>query len=586
MPYENPEHFQVQGKDDKPFALVSQAAVELLEGILPAEKAQSVPYILIWQIDPSTGKAKNSPLSNGYSEFPLSLAYVEPPKFGAQVGAEFRFRERPPVSLERISIKSQNPRGLIMYRLVELNFTVHRPDVVFGEPAVDGHDAWSSLVNLGTVHALEYGWSSSQGVKNGILNGEGFSDPNKDVAITGRQQVRFVVTSYTFTIQPDNQIKFVIKGFEDGEFNLRQAEIAKNPATDAQKKESGKIKIKEKTDPNSYDGKPIKDLIKKLQDDVAGNATNDRKKGGKVVFFGKLFDVVFAKKIEEAYKELGYELEGIFMGRFNGRCGTPAPKYGSTSMKDAPISDFTFPLDDIEKHFRELIKAGAQLTLHNFINSFLRLFEQQHVWDRKDGKNDKDTTVPQIHMRSIQRRDRGGKLKVSFHIFDATREFTKFTKDDSQKLPKENQTRANIKKIVQDKGIPFVSLVRANSFVKDCNFDTVMDEQQAGILMRRALTESSTRQAKVENADLASKENRLVGAVQLFSPVINGNITMIGNFVFDVFALIWIEFGVRQWDGPFNIAEKEDLITRGDFTTTLKLYSAGTDPLGTKASKK
>lgn len=110
---------------------------------------------------------------------PLSMMFTQPPSFGAQiVDPDFRFRERPPVSIDTISIKSQNPRGLILYRTIDVTLTVHRPDVLFQDPekSLDG-DVWSSLVTPGCMHAMEYGWSASPSVKNGIINGDGVNEP-------------------------------------------------------------------------------------------------------------------------------------------------------------------------------------------------------------------------------------------------------------------------------------------------------------------------------------------------------------------------------------------------------------------------
>lgn len=574
-----PTNFEILGEEDKPFQKASQQAIDLLEGITPAQKGQAVPYVLIWEVDQNTGAAKHSK-EGGRPKKPLSLSYVETPKFGANIdNPEFRFRERPPVSLERISIKSQNPRGIILWRQLEFHFTVHRPDVVFQEDSPDG-DTWSSLIRLGRVHALEYGWSASAAVENGILNGLGYS--SGDINIPGRIQIKFVVTNYTFNILPDNQLKFVITAFEDGEYSRRRAFVADESASD-NKDEKGAKAPNQNVDPYANNSKAMKDLLAKVQKDILEASEQDKKSKTRRVSFGKVFDVLFASKIRQAHIDLGYSDVKVIMGRFNARAGKPLDKYGGAEMGNVPFSDFIFPIDDINKIFTDLLNAGPGLTLDNFLDPFINLFNNYQIWDRKDDKNFSDRTVPHVIMRTIQRRLPNGKTNVAIYIFDANREFTKFTADDAHKLPKTGATRKQIRDVVVSKGVPFVSLVRANSYVKSANFDTVNDEQMAGIFMRRALGDAGvTRDEKTSEPSVAKKENSRAAPQQIFSPVIQGNITMIGNFVFDVFCLLWLEFGVKEWDGPFNMAEREDVIEQGEFTTTIKIYSAGTDPLGTQ----
>jgi len=582
--------------DGKPFPLSSQGAIDLLEGIMPAEKAQAVPYVSIWEINPETGAPKH-PRGSDYSipNRPLTMMCVEQPKFGSTVqkdkkDGEVRFRERPPVSLERVSVKTNNPRGIILYRTVEIVFVVHQPDIIFEDHVnEDGShkstpgDSWSSIVTPGETFAMEYGWSASAGVKNGILNGLGFNN-SAGINIPGRERIRFVVTNYTFSILPDNQTRFVISAFELGEFNLRQAFLVPDKSGEPHQRVS-----KNEVEPYKNDSKALKILLKKVKDEVAepGKITKN-KKSEKMVYFGRLFDVIFADVIKDAYTQVGFNMavpNGIVIGNFNDRAGTPAGKYGSDDVSGLPISDFAFPLSDIERIFSEMIKAGTRLTLYNFIEPFLRLFERPEMWDRKNETRPEKKTIPQITMRSITTtnpNNPGNKQDVTMYIFDVNREYTKFS-DDDYKKGNENLKRSEIKKAVNDKGVPFVSFVRANSYIKDANFEVIQDDQMKGIFIRRYFgNKDKNRSISVDKPDLASKENSAPPAQQIFAPTIKGKITMLGNFVIGTFALVWLDFGIRRWDGPFTAFEREDTIERGNFTTTMSVYSSGTDPLGTQ----
>lgn len=587
----DPERFSILGDDTRPFARGSQDAIELLESITPAQKAQSVPVAVLWEIDPRTGAAMHAN-PDGSPSRPLSVIAVEPPKFGARVSDEFRFRERPPASIERIEIKSVNPRGTILYRTLDIHMVVHRPEIVFDEHVredgshVGDADQWSSLLTPGQAFALEYGWSASVGVKNGIINGDGFSDKSRGIAVPGRKQIRFVVTTYSFTTMSDNQTKLVIKAFELSELNLRQAYLAvppdDSPSGDAAIRT---VHTNSDVDPYANDQTALKKLLKKMQDKVSGGKVQkSQAKGGVMVPFGLLFDVVFADVIEKSLKDVGYEVAGLYVGKFNGRTGRPVPLYnGGASCADQPISDFLIPLDSIEKIFRDLLRLGTRLTVYNFLEPFLHFFSNPTIWDRQENPNPSTTTIPQVVLNTTTRRTRNGKSEISFYVFDTNREFTKFTPDDSQKLPRKARSKKDVRDIVVGKGIPFVSLLKGNSYVEDATFDAIQDEQMAGIFIRRYFSDKDmSRAGQVENPSVSAKENRAPAAQQIFSPVLKGKVVMLGNFVLDVFNLIWIDFGIPRWDGPFNVLESVDVIERGKFQTIISVFSAGTDPLGTK----
>ena len=145
------KEFKDAGPNDKPVRQVPVSeALQALEQIPAADKAQAVPYALLWEINQTTGEPMHG--KDGIPSNPLSLILTQSPKFGASINNvdKSRFRERAPVSLERISIKTENPRGLIIIRTVNLSFVVHKPDVIF-EKHIDedrkhltDQDSWSS----------------------------------------------------------------------------------------------------------------------------------------------------------------------------------------------------------------------------------------------------------------------------------------------------------------------------------------------------------------------------------------------------------------------------------------------------------
>jgi hypothetical protein len=562
----------------RPFLSISQDVIDVLESVTAAEKAQAVPLMRIWRIDPRTGDPVHG--RDGVPSAPLSNKMVEPPMFGATLDSpEIRFRERPPVSMERVSIRSEAPRGVITYRTVELTFVIHRPDVLFGEIDRDA-DNWSDLLIPGNVFALEYGWRASRGVKNELLNGEGFSDPHPSppVVVPAVSRIRFAVTNYTFHISPDNQISISVSAYEDGEFNLRQAVLGASAVRARVANAPPRILISPATEAYNEDGlRVVESLQKMVGEDLRSRAD---KRGN--VLFRDVCDVLFARTIDDTYRELGYNPPTLWLGFFNERAGRPAPKFTSTDMSGRPLGDFSIPLRMVETVFSNLLKTGDQLTLYNFINPFLTFFRDPRNWDRSQARIDKDGsqrhTIPQVAIRSII----NGKT-VAVYIFDIEREFTKFAESDrmtNEELLGGPATRERVRSVLRQRGIPLITFQRGLSYIETSSFDVMNDDQIKSILMRRYLQPT---RSDVLDISKRLKLDRAVDPRQiLYSSAIQGEITMLGNFALDVFGLVWLEFGVSAWDGPFYVMSREDVISPGSFTTKVGFRSAGTDPLGTQ----
>lgn len=586
------EKFKVIAQGSAPFSISAASAVKALESISASEKAQAVPVAKIWEIDPKTGFAMHPGSNNFDPAFPLSVHTAKPADFGDTLDSQdSRFSERPLVSLERIAIKTQNPRGDTLYRTVEIQFVVHRPEIIFDKHVDDNNkhassqDSWSSLLIPGQAFCLEYGWSASPGATNGILTGEfnvdekyiTASGDSKIIKVDATKRISFIVTSYTFQILQDNQMKFNIKAYELGEVGLRRAFL-----TDQKNSENKK---------DNDDAESLRRLLKKFKQELSeanGKTEKAKKTPVRTVRFGHLLHFLFADLIRSA---LGPEnVEGIYVGRLNKRAGTPQKKYGGQSVSGTPISDFILPLDDIEKIFSERIRNGTQMTLYNFIEPFLKLFSSPEIWDRKGDDKEKfsNRTIPQIVMKTMTGKNESGRLMTAFYFFDINEAYVNITSNDSEKL-NENAPRSQIRQALESKSIPvpFISLVKGNSYIKDAMFDTIQDEKMSSIFITRYFGKTDAdRKGVTQGKPGENKGGKTPPAQQIYSPVIQGKITMLGNFVFDTFALVWVDFGVYRWDGPFNLYEREDIIAPGEFTTSWTVISAGTDPLGTQGRPK
>ncbi len=565
------------GRDDKPSVSFSQGMVDLLESVTPADKAMAVPFLRIWQVDANTGQPVHQKQGDTSQPIaPLNLQFSAPPSFGSSLG---QFRERPPVSLERVAIKTAAPRGMITWQQIDMSFMVHRPDVIFGDPDPDV-DNWSSIITPGAVHAMEYGWSASPGgVRNGILNGEGYSDleTKPPTVIPGRKIVRFVVTNYTFRILPDNQVSVQVTAYEEGEFNLRRAVLGAHMVRTEEAPEKNAVAKRTPEDLYSETGRKIVGALQAKIKKLSGGkvAKNDT-----LITFKRFADEILAPTIETALNEIGFSDVKLLMGDFNTRVGKPSKKYrlmesGGSSF----IGDFEIPLKEIEKIFNTQMKAGGQITLYNFVSQFLGVFRSPDTWDRKNVDKNKLSCIPDVRVRTTMN---PAKRAAVFMIVDVNREFTKFT--DGERKPELARTREDVKKVLRDKGVPVISLLKGNSYIQDASFEVQSDDQIKSIFMRRALDPI---RAGVVDSGAKQKVAALVDPREvLYSSAITGDVTMLGSFAFDLFGLIWLDFGIPRWDGPFVIKEREDVVDRQGFTVKISLTAEGSDPLGTQGRLK
>lgn len=564
------------------FIPTAQATVSLLEGITASDKAQAVPYIEIWRVKDDGTPLHATP--KGKPAAPLNLQWAAPPKFGASLGPHERFRERPPVSLQNVKVITENPRGVILYRKVELTFLVHRPDVVF-DNAETGQDRWADLLIPRNTFQMRYGWSASVGVKNGIINGQG----DKANGIVGKQQLKFIVYNYEFRILKDLQFEFTIHAMEDGELQLRQQQVVITPPG------GGKpipftldlpVDPKEPKTKQDQQAKVGTKNLENLKNAIRQQLAQQASKG--LVYFSDLLNIIFAGSFEAAFTKLGYTVN-LYYGAANTQAGTTSKKYGRVKMSGKALGKFQIPMKEIEKQFAVLLKVGSQITIYNMLAPFLTLFRGEGVWDTsaESKKADNQTPLqktPQVSLKTII--DQDNKV-ANVYIVDLTAEVTRLipqidSKTGTKKLlAGSHPTRAAIKQAVVNAGVPYISYLTGNSYIEDSTATAVLDEQMKSILMRRGL--QTDRVEKTNKTDVQNQQSRQVNPDQLlYSSALQLEQSQLGNFAFDTFALVWIDFGISAFDGPFYVQEKEDNISREGFMTHLKFVSAGDDPLGTQ----
>lgn len=573
---------------------MGQGAIQLLESITPADMGQAVPYLQMWQISPTTGLPINGTgPNNSIPAYPLTAWTVAPPSFGSSIDEFAELRERPAVSLESVTIKTVNPMGLMLYRQLDINFIVHRPDVLAADP-VKGRDTWAALITPGSIMAMEYGWSANIGhVKNPILNGTGVegSSGGRKWTVNGQKIIRFAVTNYKFVLLPDQQIKISVSAIEDGDFGIRHTYVVEGAGPKPAPGDGDKLINYDPGSQKSDFTKKAKALTQKLKKELAARAYAN-KSVGKVIRIEDVFDIFFASRVEESIKKLGYKSVTFRMGCVNEKCPTPRtkhspqkPKKGSTPAKY--IGDFTIPLQDVVDRMTTMIANGTQLTAFNFITPFLRILSDPTIWTNEENK---DVTMPDIQIRFDSIKDDDGRQSATVHVIDMKTELMRFTKtdyDSYQKWCKENSTSASnvanrdkIRQICVDKGIPYVEFMKGNSWIKDAQFDVVTDELIQAIFINRYYGQD--REATVSKTEAELRDKTVDHRKTLYSSAIKGQLTCVGNHGMDVMGMYWVDFGIPFWSGPYRLTERTDQIDASGWWTTIQLIAEGSDPLGTQ----
>lgn len=570
-------------KGDAIFYAVDQAAISLLESLTPQEKAHLVPYLRIWRVDPTTGKPRWAGEDDSKPLSPLTLDLTSPPPFGQPVA----LAERPPASLERFTLQQQQVKGRITVFKLLIRVVIHRPDAL-PLRLPEGRDSVGSLLHPGMVHAAEFGWSSSTHVKNDLFNGNGL--PNKDSRsiVPGRRTIYFQVVSYKFKLQQDGQIYVDIVAMESGLLNLRKWAIGE--------KKEDVVRI-ELPDPAtlpprrglkdyyaSEAGKALKERLQKELDAVIRQHAS----GGRLKLMH--FLNFMSDTISDCFSESGYKKVFLRVGLFNSRCGFPSERYGpNEDMKDRSIGDFELPVKEVSQRFANLMKYGQEITVQNVLVPFLQLLSTGAAWSSKSrakskvkdpltGQNLTLQSTPDIFGKVITNGD-----SIAFFILDAKREYTKISADDyitsdfSPTIP-----RSQLKEELSKRQVPYVAFGHANSYIKDATFDVNLDPLTQAHLIYQAhkgnLRPDAAEKAGENQPASATKVDAVDPGTLLFRSAIQGDILMLGNFAFDMFATIWLDFGVPQWSGPFALRSLEYSISRGEFTTKVSLIATGADP--------
>lgn len=563
------------GPDLRPIQQASQGAVEALESITAHDLAQAVPFLQITRVDPGT----RAPLEGAE---PLNVFFQKPPEFGVAMADRTRFGERPPVSLQSFKIGTTQDYGPLVLQDVEISLVVHRPDAMFD----DSDSGWVSLITPGESHVVRYGWAGSS--KNELVNGDVFCERigNTTVAIDSIKSILFTTYMYTFTIRQNGEIEILVHGKQNGDFALRKmlvadideahesenfglAELGKNPE---------QIKLSALTSKQTR-----KSLQSKMTDVINASPIIDRRRKAIRVRIIDVMNKLVAPTIARRAKQWGYDSVELLLGNFNDNVGSTTKKYGRKSMSGKSIGDFEIPVATLKNIAKNLSAKGSEVTMRNFISQLLSTAENGSAWASKAARafgKDPVPVKPTIKIRVTDKRFKGNRI-LSVVVIDITQALVKF--DPSDKLEPDAKTgrisRDRIRKKVIEKGIPYVTFGNALTFVQDASFEVIMNNQIQRAMIERYAQHLRTRSEITEETAAETAKLMPENFHEVWSSTLKGSINMLGNFVFDVFSYVWVDFGTPIWSGLYAVRQRTDTLTPAGFETNIELFTETTDPL-------
>lgn len=555
------------GPDINPFSAGARSGIRLLESATPAQLASAVPRIVITKIDFKTGRPVEGVR-------PLMFDMVQTPQFGSDSPREFgvdgdRFLERSTVSLMSLDVKSELQYGVDALRQVNIRFTVHRPDVVFSR---ESKIPWREILEEGKSFSLEYGWSADPGAcPNDLFNGYGHVT-DQGIVVKATQTVLLIVSKWTAALKSNGEVDVNVTAYENGDIALRETRFADTagavlrvpgpPAADG-------------TGPKISDNDAARALFNRLKN-VAPSVHIGRGKYYKLI---NVLNEIAAPMLEEAVRKFGYRGNPpirMTLANFNIKAGSQSKEWGGKPMASTSIGEFLIPVDRLIEEFSKHLASGRAMLLRNFLNYLFEFINDNEAWARVTG----DVSRPHIGVNYDTIKTESG-MTFSMMVLDINAVGDNVKR--LNRLPLDRQTKAEVMRALSDADVPVIEFARAGSVILDANFEMQPDPLLQSIQIETAEQQRKDRVQKTQMPDTESRVGQARPKDIVPISVLEGDVTMLGNFVFGPFDRVWVEFfGSSQISGIFNILEKTDRIEPGTFVSQFHLRSESIDPMNTR----
>ncbi len=554
----------ITGPEVRPYSPSSPRAMDLLGSVTGLELATCVPYIRIRQLDPSSRR----PVAGDG----IMLELLSPPDFGDPLARS----ERPNVSLESLSVKSQMSWGTTTFTGVELSFVVHRPEAVF---STTSPSPWRALIQEGTVHQLDFGWSGE--TRNELFNGVGYFDEASGFFTPSRRSLIFTVPKYNFSVTNEGAMRFTLSAMEAYDVGFRQVRVditrlvplpqsvlAGGPAITALPVESLIRGLDAEQLQSSLDR-----TLSELDSRVVRRGKSDFHR------FGDVFDALVVPQLTRFMPLFGYSRVAVYVGNFNPRAGSSNRDYGSVEMGGRSIAEFLVPKRLLRDTVTRFVTLGEKMNVDNFVSTLIGTMNAAPwLGAQREGAN---VRIPSVKYRVFSREDRDGQQELVVTLFDEHESSAPFDAVQDA-LAVGLRSHAEVIRTVRERNVPVVSFGHASTLVKDNSFEVIQDELMRSILVEKSVPERDLRTSIAPRPDPNGRSGgaRPRDLIQLGHT--QGSITFHGNFVFDMFAVAWLDFfEASEFSGLFTVRGVQHDLRPGSFMTTVEVISAG-DPLNTR----
>ncbi len=557
----------ITGRDINPFSAAARDGIKLLESVTAVELASAVPRIVITKVDFKTGRPVNDVR-------PLMYDLVETPQFGP-MGSDFgsdrdRFQERSTVSLNSVEIKSNLMYGVDVLNEVVLKFTVHRPDLVFDRAS---KIPWREILEEGQSFTMEYGWVADPTVcRNELFNGYGFVSQAGEV-IKSTKTVLLLVARWTTVLKSNGEVEVTVFANENGDVALRETRFTDVVGAGAGlvgPTRPGESVVRTSVDTGT------KALFNKLQA-VVPTTVIER---GQFYRLLDVLDEIVAPMIETAVRQFGYTGSPpirLFLANFNINAGRQSRSWGGRHMGGVTsIGDFLVPVDRLKAELSQRLANGQAVTLRSFLNILFHFINSDDAWDRVSGKQ----VRPNIGV-SYETLTTPNGMSLNMMVLD--RNAVSDNEKTLRELPLDRQTKAAVMEILASSNVPVLEFARAGSLIIDASFEMQPTPLLQSIQIETAESGRKDRVEQTQMPDVESRKGHAFPHDIVPVSILEGDVTMHGNFVINPFDRIWVEFfGSAAISGIFNVISRTDRLESGLFTSTFHLISEGTDPLNTR----
>ena len=562
-----------------PFAGVSQEPMRFLHSISNMELASCVPIVRITKID-NKGRPDTSTR-------PLMYDLVQTPQFGVSEFGSDRFQERGKVSLNSLRVEYTQQYGPTLFRDVTLEFTVHNPSLVFDRAE---NIPWRQIIQRGGLFSLEYGWSADPSVvKNPLFNGMGMVTRD-GLVIRATQTILLNVNWCSYRLKASGEVDVTVKALENGDIGLRQSRIA-----DVSTNVRGLEAVRRTETLAERAGKDAEKAAKRVDDASSAAVLNSlldglpiiNERGRKpYVLLGDVLDRMVDPLVRKAVQNFGYLGFGsnppvdLLLGDFNYKAGRQSDPYGGKAMAGQDVGLFQLPLDVLRDSIAHFFALGRVFYLYDFIVTLIDLVNAEKAW-AQPGPAD-DILKPELIMKTDTLGNGDGTSRLVMVVYD--RMTITHAADRISRLPLDQQTHDAVMRRLSDANIPVLEFGRAGSLIIDASFEVQPDSLLQAIQIDGAMADQKDRVQQTQMPDLDSRLGQARnGDLVVPVSILQGEVTMQGNFANDVFTLLWLEyFGASEISGFFHINGKTDEIAPGKFTSAFKFISEGIDPLNTR----